>query len=70
MTQKTALDLGAGGFIGGHLVKRLKREGFWVRGVDPSEAQTVCEALDAGRNLASGNLWAESIGWFDLHAAL
>jgi GDP-D-mannose 3', 5'-epimerase len=34
MTQKTALVLGAGGFIGGHLVKRLKREGFWVRGVD------------------------------------
>ena len=30
----TALVLGAGGFIGGHLVKRLKREGFWVRGVD------------------------------------
>jgi GDP-D-mannose 3',5'-epimerase len=25
---------GAGGFIGGHLVKRLKREGYWVRGVD------------------------------------
>jgi nucleoside-diphosphate-sugar epimerase len=25
---------GAGGFIGGHLVKRLKQEGFWVRGVD------------------------------------
>lgn len=33
MTKK-ALVLGAGGFIGGHLVKRLKREGFWVRGVD------------------------------------
>jgi nucleoside-diphosphate-sugar epimerase len=31
---KSALVLGAGGFIGGHLVKRLKREGFWVRGVD------------------------------------
>jgi GDP-D-mannose 3', 5'-epimerase len=31
---KTALVLGAGGFIGSHLVKRLKREGFWVRGVD------------------------------------
>jgi GDP-D-mannose 3', 5'-epimerase len=31
---KAALVLGAGGFIGGHLVKRLKREGFWVRGVD------------------------------------
>ncbi len=34
MTKKTALVCGAGGFIGGHLVKRLKSEGFWVRGVD------------------------------------
>ncbi len=32
--QRTALVCGAGGFIGGHLVKRLKREGLWVRGVD------------------------------------
>jgi len=32
--RKTALVCGAGGFIGSHLVKRLKREGFWVRGVD------------------------------------
>lgn len=31
---KSILVLGAGGFIGGHLVKSLKREGFWVRGVD------------------------------------
>jgi nucleoside-diphosphate-sugar epimerase len=31
---KTALVLGAGGFIGSHLVKRLKADGFWVRGVD------------------------------------
>lgn len=31
---KTALVCGAGGFIGSHLVKRLKREGVWVRGVD------------------------------------
>jgi nucleoside-diphosphate-sugar epimerase len=31
---KTALVCGAGGFIGGHLVKRLKAEEFWVRGVD------------------------------------
>src|SRR3989344_6937116 len=31
---KTALVCGAGGFIGNHLVKRLKKEGFWVRGVD------------------------------------
>jgi GDP-D-mannose 3', 5'-epimerase len=28
------LVLGAGGFIGSHLVKRLKAEGHWVRGVD------------------------------------
>ena len=31
---KFALVCGAGGFIGHHLVKRLKREGFWVRGTD------------------------------------
>src|SRR5256886_13514510 len=31
---KKALVCGAGGFIASHLVKRLKREGLWVRGVD------------------------------------
>jgi nucleoside-diphosphate-sugar epimerase len=31
---KKALVCGAGGFIGGHLVKKLKKEGYWVRGVD------------------------------------
>jgi len=31
---KTALVCGAGGFIGSHVVKQLKREEFWVRGVD------------------------------------
>jgi GDP-D-mannose 3', 5'-epimerase len=31
---KKVLVGGAGGFIGGHLVQRLKDEGFWVRGVD------------------------------------
>ena len=43
--KKTALVLGAGGFIGSHMVKRLRSEGYWVRGVDikrtefsPSEA--------------------------------
>ena len=30
---KCALVCGAGGFIGGHLVNRLKNDGFWVRGV-------------------------------------
>jgi len=31
---KTALVCGAGGFIGSHLMRRLKAEGFWVRGAD------------------------------------
>lgn len=34
---KKALVCGAGGFIGGHLVNRLKEEGYWVRGVDIKE---------------------------------
>lgn len=35
--QKKALVCGAGGFIGGHLVNRLKEEGYWVRAVDLKE---------------------------------
>ena len=31
---KHVLVCGAGGLIGSHLVKRLKKEGFWVRGTD------------------------------------
>ena len=31
---KTALVLGAGGFIGSHMVKHLVSQGYWVRGVD------------------------------------
>jgi len=38
MTRR-ALVCGAGGFIGGHLVERLKAEGYWVRGVDAAEPQ-------------------------------
>ena len=34
---KKALVCGAGGFIGGHMVRRLKDEGYWVRGVDIKE---------------------------------
>ena len=40
---KSALVCGAGGFIGGHLVKKLKREGFWVRGVDLKQHE-FCES--------------------------
>ncbi len=34
LTNMKVVVLGAGGFIGGHLVTRLKKEGYWVRGVD------------------------------------
>ena len=36
---KTALVLGAGGFIVSHMVKRLRSEGYWVRGVDLKEPE-------------------------------
>lgn len=39
MKQKKALVLGAGGFIGSHMVKRLKDEGYIVRGVDLKEPE-------------------------------
>ena len=43
---KRALVCGAGGFIGGHLVKKLKREGYWVRGVDIKEHEFAPTAAD------------------------
>lgn len=48
---KSALVLGAGGFIGSHLVKSLKNEGFWVRGVDlkfPEFSETVADDFVVG----------------------
>lgn len=44
--QKTALVMGAGGFIGGHLVRRLKEEGFWVRGVDLKQNEFSANTAD------------------------
>lgn len=44
--KKTALVCGAGGFIGSHLVRRLKREGFWVRGVDLKSPEFSDTAAD------------------------
>jgi nucleoside-diphosphate-sugar epimerase len=43
---KRALVCGAGGFIGSHLVKRLKNEGYWVRGVDQKEPEFSPTAAD------------------------
>jgi GDP-D-mannose 3',5'-epimerase len=45
-TQKRVLVTGAGGFIGHHLVKRLKGDGHWVRGVDIKEPQYEPSAGD------------------------
>lgn len=43
---RKALVCGAGGFIGSHLVKRLKAEGFWVRGVDLKYPEFAPTAAD------------------------
>jgi GDP-D-mannose 3', 5'-epimerase len=43
---KSALVLGAGGFIGSHLVKRLKADGCWVRGVDLKKPRYAASPAD------------------------
>jgi GDP-D-mannose 3', 5'-epimerase len=43
---KRALVCGAGGFIGSHLVKRLKHEGYWVRGADQKRPEFSDTAAD------------------------
>jgi nucleoside-diphosphate-sugar epimerase len=48
---KKALVCGAGGFIGSHLVKRLKKEGCWIRGVDlkyPEFSETIADDFIIG----------------------
>jgi len=51
MQVKTAVVLGAGGFIGSHLARRLKQEGFWVRGIDlkyPEFSKTAADEFLIG----------------------
>lgn len=43
---KRILVNGAGGFIGGHLVKRLKEQGYWVRGADIKSHEFTVSAAD------------------------
>ncbi len=46
MSIKRALVCGAGGFIGSHLVKNLKQDGYWVRGVDLKYPEFGASAAD------------------------
>lgn len=51
MNKKHAVVLGAGGFIGNHLVNRLKQEDYWVRGVDlkyPEYSETQADEFIIG----------------------
>lgn len=63
-----ALVLGAGGFIGSHMVKRLKQEGYWVRGVDlkyPEFSDTEADDFFAG-DLTEPDVMARALqGRFD-----
>lgn len=53
---KSALVLGGGGFIGGHLAKRLKEEGFWVRAVDIKPEHEYWDHADMCDEYVSGDL--------------
>jgi GDP-D-mannose 3',5'-epimerase len=59
MKERRALVCGAGGFIGSHMVKRLKREGCWVRGVDLKHPEFCPSAADdfAIGDLRDVNTW-------------
>jgi nucleoside-diphosphate-sugar epimerase len=59
---KTALVCGAGGFIGGHLVKRLKAEGYWVRGADLKYPEYPVVSANAADDFAIADL-RENAAW-------
>ena len=69
MKQRRALVCGAGGFIGAHLVRALKAEGYWVRGVDvklPEFWESTADEfllLDLRRpNNCRRALWLDELG--------
>ena len=55
-SKRTALVCGGGGFIGGHLAKRLKSEGFWVRVVDIVKKHEFWDHNDICDEYVSGDL--------------
>ena len=57
---KKALVLGGGGFVGGHIAKRLKSEGYWVRVVDIKRH----EYFDEKDNKFCERCWEELEGVF------
>ena len=60
---KKVLVLGAGGFIGAHLVNRLKSEGCWVKGVDlkyPPYAETQADDFIIG-DLRDPNVCSKAV---------
>jgi nucleoside-diphosphate-sugar epimerase len=64
--------LGAGGFIGSHMVKRLRSEGYWVRGVDlkyPEFSDTEANEFVQG-DLRDVSLFAESFSSKDIQVTL
>jgi nucleoside-diphosphate-sugar epimerase len=56
MEKKYALVLGGGGFIGGHLAKKLKSEGFWVRVVDIKDKHEFWESSEFCDEYICGDL--------------
>jgi nucleoside-diphosphate-sugar epimerase len=56
--KKTALVLGGGGFIGGHLAKRLKQEGYYVRIVDIKNHEYFDHAEICHESYRRRNGWA------------
>lgn len=61
MALKRALICGAGGFIGSHLAKSLRRDGYWVRGVDlkyPEFSQTAADDFVIA-DLRQAESWAK-----------
>lgn len=58
---KTALVLGGGGFIGGHLSKRLKEEGTWVRIVDIKPSHEFFKSEDICNDYVCGDLTRQTV---------